>query len=86
MLPKELKTGDVFRLRKTTNSRLYTVTGLILKLCRENGFKYIPPGEEGKIKVPCDCPAGELLLDPDKEIYLIRSSCIANVAESRKMY
>jgi hypothetical protein len=72
LLPRELSKGMIFRLRKTTNARKFTVTGLVLKITRENGFKYIAPEEAGKIKVPCDAPAGELLLDPDKEIYLIR--------------
>ena len=70
LLPKFLKKDMVFSIRKTTNARKYTVTGLVLKITKENGFKYIPEELAGKIKVPCDCPAGELDLNPDQVVYL----------------
>lgn len=74
ILPGSLKIGQKFRCRQTKNSRKYVVTGLVLKICRENGFKAgsYPSWEEGQVKVPVNNHhAGELILKPDVEIYLL---------------
>ncbi|NCX56265.1 MAG: hypothetical protein EBW87_03600 [Burkholderiaceae bacterium] len=71
LLPKFLKKDMIFRLRKTANCRKYVCTGLVLKICRENGFKYIAEENRDKILVPCDHPAGEMILPPDKPVYLL---------------
>lgn len=63
-----------FQCRQTRNSRKYVVTGLVLKICRENGFKpgSRPLWEHGYILVPVNNhSAKELVLKPDVEVYVI---------------
>lgn len=72
--PGLLRTGDKFRVRATTNSRIYVVKGLPLKVSPENGFKWgtRPGWEYGKILVPVENhTAGELLLDKDVAVYVL---------------
>lgn len=74
-LPGRLQVGQKFRLRPTTNSRIYVVKGLVLKISVENGFKWgtRPSEDYGKILVPVDNhTAGELLLAKDCEVYLVK--------------
>ena len=76
MRPIELKAGNVFRIRKARNARKFTVKGIVLKISKENNFdtKNMHPELVGKILVPIESPYnfGQLILDPDDEIYLVR--------------
>ncbi len=69
IVPGKLRIGDSFRLRNTTNARKYIVKGLVLKMCKENGFKYILPENINQILVPVE-PDKIMILPPDKEVYL----------------
>lgn len=71
--PRDLRIGDTFRLRAATNSKKYRVTGIVLKVCKENGFKNFHSEDHGKIRVPVDRhnSIGELLLKPDQPIYVL---------------
>jgi len=70
--PRDLKIGDRFSIRKTTNSKKYRVTGIVLKICKENGFKNFHSEDHGKVLIPVDNhnSCGQLVLMPDHEIYL----------------
>lgn len=71
MKPRELKQGDIFSLRPTRNSRKYKVKGIVLKICRENGFKNFHSEDHGKVLVPVENhSAGQLVLNPESEIYV----------------
>jgi hypothetical protein len=72
MLPKDLKKGMCFSIRKTKNAKKFIVDGLVLKITKENGFKYIPAENAGKILVPVTDhnSCNELILPPDNEIYI----------------
>lgn len=71
--PIELKIGDKFSIRKSTNARKYIVTGIVLKICKENGFKYIPEDTAGKMRIPVSHGSienAELILEKDTELYM----------------
>jgi hypothetical protein len=69
--PRNLKIGDVFSIRKTTNAKKFRVTGIVLKVCKENGFKNFHSEDHGKVLIPVDNhnSIGQLLLPADHEIY-----------------
>lgn len=71
--PRELRIGDTFRVRNTTNSKKYRVNGIVLKICRENGFKNFHTEDHGKVRVPVEeyNSSNEMILDPEKDIYVL---------------
>lgn len=71
--PRELKVGDTFRIRPTKNAKKFKVTGIVLKICRENGFHNFHSEDHGKVHVPVDNYNGVdvMILNPDKEIYVL---------------
>lgn len=71
--PRDLRIGDTFRIRPTTNGKKFTVTGIVLKICRENGFKNFHTEDHGKVHVPVDDYNGVniMILNPDREIYVL---------------
>lgn len=71
--PRDLKIGDKFRLRPATNSRIFKVRAVVLKICRENGFKNFHSEDHGKIFVPVEDynSSNELILNPEKEIFIL---------------
>jgi len=71
--PRDLRIGDTFRLRAATNSKKYRVTGIVLKICKENGFKNFHSEDHGKVHIPVDRhnSINELVLKPDHKIYVL---------------
>lgn len=71
--PIELKIGDKFSIRKSTNARKYIVRGIVLKICKENGFKYIAEENADKMLIPVNHGSienAELILEKDTELYM----------------
>jgi len=72
ILPRYLKIGDQFRVRPTRNSKKYRVNGIVLKICRENGFKNFHSEDHGKIRIPVEnYNDGEMIYPPDKPVYVV---------------
>lgn len=70
-LPKFLKIGDWFSIRPTTNAKKFKVNGIVLRICRENGFKNFHSEDHGKVRVPVENhPAGELIFKPDELVHV----------------
>lgn len=69
--PAYLRIGDKFSVRPSTNAKKFRVNGIVLKICRENGFKNFHSEDHGKIRVPVENhPAGELIFPADKLIFI----------------
>jgi hypothetical protein len=71
--PRDLKLGDTFRIRPATNAKKFKVTGIVLKICRENGFKNFHSEDHGKVHIPVDDynGVGVMILKPEQPIYVL---------------